>query len=68
MKMATDAGYNLHCVGADSIGISLDETSTAADVAALLKLFGKHVDDRQFRQIAPRPLESVNAELHPGHQ
>ncbi len=44
MKKATDAGYNLHSVGADSIGISLDETSTAADVAALLKLFGKHVD------------------------
>ncbi len=44
MKKAVEAGYNLHRVDDSTIGISLDETSTAADVTAVLKLFGKHVD------------------------
>jgi len=41
MKAAVDAGYNLRRVDEQTIGISLDETTTREDVAALLKIFGK---------------------------
>jgi glycine dehydrogenase len=41
LKAAVDAGYNLRQVDTETLGISLDETSTREDVAALLKLFGK---------------------------
>ncbi|MCX5761476.1 MAG: aminomethyl-transferring glycine dehydrogenase subunit GcvPB, partial [Gemmatimonadetes bacterium] len=37
---AVDAGYNLRRVDDQTIGISLDETTTREDVAALLKIFG----------------------------
>ncbi|MFA4968676.1 MAG: aminomethyl-transferring glycine dehydrogenase [Sulfuritalea sp.] len=42
MKAAVDAGYNLRQVDAETLGISLDETTTREDVAALLKIFGKN--------------------------
>ena len=38
---ACEAGYNLRRVDDQTIGISLDETTTREDVAALLKVFGK---------------------------
>ena len=41
MKAACDAGYNLRRVDEQTIGISLDETTTREDVAALLAIFGK---------------------------
>ncbi len=41
MKAASDAGYNLRRVDDGTIGISVDETTTREDVAALLKIFGK---------------------------
>ncbi len=41
LKAACDAGYNLRRVDDQTIGISLDETTTREDVAALLKIFGK---------------------------
>ncbi len=42
---ATAAGRNLRRIDATSVGISLDETSTRADVVALAALFDAHVDD-----------------------
>jgi len=41
IKAACDAGYNLRRVDDATIGISLDETTTREDVAALLNIFGK---------------------------
>ncbi|TRZ97058.1 MAG: glycine dehydrogenase (aminomethyl-transferring) [Rhodocyclaceae bacterium] len=41
MKAACAAGYNLRRVDDETLGISLDETTTREDVAALLKIFGK---------------------------
>ncbi|MDP2825781.1 MAG: aminomethyl-transferring glycine dehydrogenase [Sulfuritalea sp.] len=41
MQAARDAGYNLRRVDDETIGISLDETTTREDVAALLNIFGK---------------------------
>ncbi|NJD34674.1 MAG: aminomethyl-transferring glycine dehydrogenase [Betaproteobacteria bacterium] len=41
MQAAVDAGFNLRQVDAETLGISLDETTTREDVAALLHIFGK---------------------------
>jgi glycine dehydrogenase len=41
LRAACDAGYNLRRVDAETIGISLDETTTREDVATLLGIFGK---------------------------
>ncbi|MCX7147026.1 MAG: glycine dehydrogenase (aminomethyl-transferring), partial [Sulfuritalea sp.] len=41
LKAACDAGYNLRRVDDKTLGISLDETTTREDVAALLNIFGK---------------------------
>jgi glycine dehydrogenase len=40
VAQAAAAGYNLHSVDASTIGISVDETTTAADVAAVVGFFG----------------------------
>ena len=43
-ELAQDAvarGINLRVIDADTVGISLDETTTAADLDALLEIFGK---------------------------
>ncbi len=40
MQAAVAAGYNLRAVSKTEIGISLDETTTEADVANLVKIFG----------------------------
>jgi glycine dehydrogenase len=42
---AADAGINLRAIDAGSLGISLDETTTRDDVAALARLFGGEVAD-----------------------
>jgi glycine dehydrogenase len=42
MQAACAAGYNLRRVDDETIGISLDETTTREDVAALLRIFGKN--------------------------
>jgi len=44
MSKTLAAGYNLRAVDDATIGISLDETTTRADVAALLAVFGKQAD------------------------
>jgi len=41
LQAACTAGYNLRRVDDETIGISLDETTTREDVAALLHIFGK---------------------------
>jgi glycine dehydrogenase len=41
LKAACDAGYNLRRVDEQTLGISVDETTTRDDVAALLNIFGK---------------------------
>ena len=43
MKAASEAGYNLRQVDDGTIAISVDETTTREDVAALLKIFGKTI-------------------------
>ena len=40
MKSAVDAGYNLRRINATRIGISLDETTTEADLIAILTVLG----------------------------
>jgi glycine dehydrogenase len=40
-------GINLRVINADTVGLSLDETTTRADLEALLKIFGK--DDETIR-------------------
>ncbi|KAF1717395.1 glycine dehydrogenase (aminomethyl-transferring) [Pseudoxanthomonas yeongjuensis] len=42
---ASHERINLRKIDADSVGISLDETTTRADVIALAKLFGAQIDD-----------------------
>jgi glycine dehydrogenase len=43
--LARDAGINLRAIDAASVGISLDETTTRADVIALAALFGADASD-----------------------
>jgi len=42
---AQAAGINLRAIDARSVGISLDETATRADLVALAGVFGAHLDD-----------------------
>ncbi len=39
-RAARRVGYNLRCVDANTLGISLDETTTRADLDAIIKVFG----------------------------
>lgn len=41
LRAARDAGFNLRRASAGSVGITLDETTQRADIAALWSLFGK---------------------------
>ncbi|AGG88729.1 aminomethyl-transferring glycine dehydrogenase [Rhodanobacter denitrificans] len=64
------AGINLRELGADSLGISLDETTTRADVVALAGLFGAELDidalDAEVHDALPRTLLRKSAFLtHP---
>ena len=68
---AVEAGYNLRRVDGDTLGISLDETVTFADVAALLEVFGADGSDRDGLESAavvgiPADLERTSTFLdHP---
>ncbi|MGS1119050.1 aminomethyl-transferring glycine dehydrogenase [Rhodanobacter sp. UC4436_H3] len=57
---ARAAGINLRELDADSLGISLDETTTRADVVALAGLFGAEIDidalDAEVHDALPRTL------------
>ncbi|WP_164208929.1 aminomethyl-transferring glycine dehydrogenase [Stenotrophomonas maltophilia] len=41
---ARAAGYNLRAIDSDSVGISLDETTTRADIVAVAAVFGASLD------------------------
>lgn len=51
---AAAAGINLRAIDASSVGISLDETTTRADVVALAGVFGASVGD----------IDALDAEVH----
>ncbi len=42
---ASDAGINLRAIDGGSVGISMDETTTHADIVALARLFGASIED-----------------------
>ncbi len=42
---ASDAGINLRAIDGGSVGISMDETTSRADIRALAKLFGATIED-----------------------
>ncbi|HLY89785.1 MAG TPA: aminomethyl-transferring glycine dehydrogenase, partial [Acetobacteraceae bacterium] len=73
MQAACDAGYNLRRASATSVGITLDETTTRADLASLWKVFADQQalpDIGQFEQgiasLIPPALERTSAFLtHP---
>jgi glycine dehydrogenase len=54
LQAAVDAGYNLRRVDDQTLGISLDETTTREDVAALLKIFGGFAN-------SATPVETLDA-------
>jgi glycine dehydrogenase len=61
VAQAAAAGYNLHSVDATTIGISVDETTTAGDLAAVVGFFGGrdsfgHVDLSVIQDGLPEDL------------
>ena len=54
LQAAVDAGYNLRRVDDETLGISLDETTTREDVATLLKIFGGSANNGA-------PIETLDA-------
>ena len=62
-----NSAFNVHHIDAETIGISLDETTTREDVAALLVLFGKTADlDAPCPAAIPANLRRVSPILtHP---
>jgi glycine dehydrogenase len=68
---AQAAGINLRAIDARSVGISLDETATRADLVALARIFGATLDDIDTLDAAtpdalPAALRRQNAFLeHP---
>ncbi|WP_448101916.1 aminomethyl-transferring glycine dehydrogenase [Luteibacter jiangsuensis] len=68
---AAAAQINLRAIDASSVGISLDETTTRADVIALAGLFGGSIDDidaldGEVHDALPRPLlRDVDFLQHP---
>jgi glycine dehydrogenase len=61
------SAFNVHHIDAETVGISLDETTTREDVAALLALFGKTADlDAPCPAAIPANLRRVSSILtHP---
>lgn len=53
LNAAVAAGYNLRAVSETHVGISLDETTTEADVAQLVKLFGGQAVDADEKSTLP---------------
>ncbi|KLD78030.1 aminomethyl-transferring glycine dehydrogenase [Xanthomonas hyacinthi] len=67
---ARAAGINLRAIDSEAVGISLDETSTRADVVALAQLFGASADvdalDAATADALPQDLKRRSAFLqHP---
>ena len=64
-ERAVAAGYNLRPIDGDSVGLSLDETATRDDVAALLRAFaptheGLTLGDDETSAAAERPLDYLD--------
>ena len=55
---ARDAGFNLRCANAEAVGVSLDETTTRHDVAALWAAFAGRA--------VPFDVEAIDAEVDDG--
>jgi len=51
---ARAAGFNLRAIDASSVGVSLDETTTRADVVALAEVFGAKITD----------IDALDASVH----
>jgi len=62
LKTAVEHGYNLRPLAANSITISLDETTTDLDVTALLTVFGKHAKGKSL------PVAELAASVTPGFE
>ncbi|MFP6663254.1 MAG: aminomethyl-transferring glycine dehydrogenase [Deltaproteobacteria bacterium] len=60
LAAAREAGFNLRDHDDGSVGISLDETTTRADVAVLVGLFGEgDVDVDALAEAGDRPLDGI---------
>ena len=59
LAAALRAGYNLWRVDADTVAFSLDETTTAADVAGVVRAFGARVDESELRGTGERVAAGV---------
>jgi glycine dehydrogenase len=57
---AAAEGVNLRRVGADGLGVAFDETTTEADIAQVLRLFGASTD---VRGLADEATSALPAEL-----
>jgi glycine dehydrogenase len=56
-------GFNLRDLGADAVGVSLDETCTRAEVLALWELFGVHADFDALERAAAAAPDALPAAL-----
>ncbi len=63
LAAAEKAGFNLRVIDADHLGISLDETSTTGDVAAIAKAFGVEASIIQFNAEWPKDLKRTSGFL-----
>lgn len=63
---ACDAGYNFRRIDGDTVGLSFDETSTDADLAALLQIFGGEAGVETAAEGIPEALRRTSSFLtHP---
>ena len=49
---AVSRGINLRIIDADTLGVSLDETTTSDDLRALIKIFGKGEEAEEIRRVS----------------
>lgn len=59
LKTAVIAGYNLRLIDADTLGVSFDETTTIADIEALLTLFS--ADEKVFIDAREQTVDKMLA-------
>ncbi|MBC8125689.1 MAG: aminomethyl-transferring glycine dehydrogenase [Gloeobacteraceae cyanobacterium ES-bin-144] len=56
INAAADAGINLRHIDADHLGISIDETTVAADLSAICEVFGSALIEENFHSSWPASL------------
>lgn len=59
VQRALDAGINLRINGTDSVGITLDETSCAADIQALLQIFSGDATVPDIHRLDTQVIENA---------